>query len=113
MAGESLDEMYSQVIEIAQSQAQSSAQLTELHRQNVTKMDAMISMLASHTTTMATMTIALREISEARARGAEEIKTHITQELRDRERKVWIALIIIALTGSSDVLVRLAGLIKG
>ena len=107
-----LEDLYAQVIEVAQSQAQSSAQLTELHRQNVAKMDAMASMLQAQTTSMLGMTTALKEIGEARARGAEEIKSHLTSELKDRERKVWVALMIIALTGSSDLLVKLAGLIK-
>lgn len=105
-------DLYEKVIDIAQQQAQASASMAELHRQNVNKMETLASMLAAQTTSMVGISNALQQISEARARGAEEIKSHVTAELRDRERKVWVALIIIALTGTSDALVRIIGLVK-
>ena len=113
------DDLYAKVIEIAQEQAQASSAQTELHRQNVTKMDTMTALLSAQTTTMVGLGTALGQVNEARERdvqmlrerataGVNEIKQHITE----KSRNFWIGVAIIALSGASDTILKLVGLLK-
>ena len=117
------EDLYAQVIDIAQEQAKSTAAMAELHRQNVSKMDTMAALLSAQTTSLVGVSTALQHMNEARSRfeagalvGREddvaELKGYITQEFKQREVKFWLALSVIALSGSSDAIIRLVGLFK-
>ena len=123
MTGDAIEDLYSKVVDIAQQQAQSSAAMTELHRQNVSKIDALSALLTVQTTNLLGISAALQHLHEARARDVEQfqrlgadglvdLKEHVTMELKDRETKFWIALVIIAVTGSADVITKLVGVLK-
>jgi hypothetical protein len=113
------DDLYAKVIEIATEQAEAASAQTELHRQNVTKMDTMATLLSAQTTTMVGVNTALVQMNEARVRdvemlkergvaGVQEIKQHITE----KSRNFWIGVAIVALSGASDTILKLVGLLK-
>lgn len=120
---EGRDDVYAKVIEIAQEQAQSQAAMAELHRQNVAKMDTLSTLMSAQTNNLIAVSGALQHLHEARQRdietfeklrqqGLKEIKDHVTTEFKERETKFWIALIIIAVTGSAEVLSKVVSMLK-
>lgn len=113
------DDLYAKVIEIAQEQAESSTAMTELHRQNVTKIDTMTALLTAQTTSLIGISTALQQLNATHERAQTEMKQaneavrkHVTDEFKNREFKFWLALAMVALVGSSDTIVRLVGILK-
>lgn len=129
------DELYSKVIEIAQEQAASQSAMTELHRQNVAKADAALTLLSAQTTSLLGVNNALNHLNEAmersdranaadRAAVLQAVRDHVTEEIAkhkaeedkrwgDMRWKFWVALAVIALSGSSETVARILGVLKG
>lgn len=120
------EDLYTKVIDIAQEQARSTAAMTELHRQNVTKLDTMSALLSAQTSNLVGISAALGHMAEERRRAdveadrgresaVEAVNSHITTELDARfrqlmfwrEPKFWLAIIILALSNLADVIPRL------
>lgn len=125
------DDLYSKVIEIAQEQAEASSAMTELHRQNVTKMDTMTTLLSAQTTTLTGLNTALAqmnrdqdkvalELLRVREQDVRELKDHINQEFRLRfsalefwrKPAFWLAVALLALSNIADILPKVVGLFK-
>jgi hypothetical protein len=125
------DDLYAKVIEIAQEQAQASSAQTELHRQNVTKLDTMTTLLSAQTTTVVGIGTAINHMNEAlqrselaastaRDKAVEDLKGHIAREFKAhfealefwRKPAFWLAIALLALSNLADVLPKVVGLFK-
>jgi hypothetical protein len=113
------DDIYAKVIEIAQEQAQASSAQAELHRQNVTKMDTVTTLLSAQTTTMVGIATALQHINEARERDVKEVRTQaeasvteIKREIAEKSRHFWIGVAFICVATGSETVLKLLGVLK-
>ena len=125
------EDLYTKVIEIAQEQAQASSAQTELHRQNVTKLDTMTTLLSAQTTTLVGISTALSHLNESQRRAdddakqgrdkaVQELKEHIAGEFKSRFEALefwrkpafWLAILLLALSNVVDVLPKVIGLFK-
>lgn len=125
------DDLYRKVIEIAQEQAQAQTAMTELHRQNVSKLDTMANLLSAQTTSLIGISTALNQMNDAQRRAeesakmgredaVEEVKAHITQEFGNRFASLefwrkpafWLAIALLTLSNAVDALPKFIGLFK-
>ena len=125
------EDVYEKLLEIAQEQAASSGATTELHRQNLSRLDAMSNLLSAQTATLVGISNAINIINDTQKRSdvdaekgrtvaVDVLKNHITQEFNVRFSNLefwrkpafWLAIALLALSNLADALPKFIGLFK-